>query len=99
MGMDDKKKNYDIPISSKTRSIFFAVHLFRQQIFSMSVHLEYWLSAFLYLHCNMDQENDNNDNGHIKKTNFVELLQEITKNKHNKNDKNVEKIRYYKILK
>eukprot|EP01084_Bolivina_argentea_P168379 292014_1 len=54
--IENPNNYYHIPLSSQTRSIFFAVHLFRQQLFSMSVHSEYYLSAFLYLQCKWDEE-------------------------------------------
>eukprot|EP01083_Nonionella_stella_P153537 493436_1 len=59
-----------VPLASKTRSIFFALQLFRHQFFCMSVHLEYWLTAFLYLQCGKDDEC-------MVKTTFMESLQRI----------------------
>eukprot|EP01083_Nonionella_stella_P251271 867105_1 len=35
------------PLASKMRVVFFAIHLFREQMFSMSKHLEYYLVEFL----------------------------------------------------
>ena len=35
------------PIASQIRTAFFAIHLFREQCFSMSEHLEYYLVEFL----------------------------------------------------
>eukprot|EP01084_Bolivina_argentea_P018120 33784_1 len=35
------------PLASKIRVVFFSIHLFRQQMFSMSEHLEYYLVEFL----------------------------------------------------
>eukprot|EP01083_Nonionella_stella_P001119 3241_1 len=35
------------PLQSKTRDIFFSIHLFKEQIFSMSPHLEYYLVNLL----------------------------------------------------
>ena len=79
--IDNVYPDYNIPLSSQARSIFFAVHLFQQQIFSMSVNLEYWLCAFLYLHCNYHQSSHNDDNGRIKRTKFVQALQSIEKDR------------------
>merc|ERR1712228_803973 len=35
------------PLASRVRSLFFSIHLFREQMFSMSEHLEYYLIEFL----------------------------------------------------
>lgn len=35
----------------RVRSIFYAVHLFLEQIFSMSTHLEFWVTGFLHILC------------------------------------------------
>ena len=35
------------PVASQIRNAFFAIHLFREQMFSMSEHLEYYLVEFL----------------------------------------------------
>eukprot|EP01083_Nonionella_stella_P269292 911020_1 len=35
------------PLESKTRVLFFSIHLFKEQMFSMSTHLEYYLVQFL----------------------------------------------------
>ncbi len=67
-----------VAVSSKARSIFFAVHLFRQCIYSMSVHLEYWLTSFLYRECGYNELKDNRDNGCISKTAFVNTLQKVS---------------------
>eukprot|EP01083_Nonionella_stella_P093401 261745_1 len=43
--------NHDLwkqaPLESKTRVLFFSIHLFNEQMFSMSTHLEYYLVQFL----------------------------------------------------
>jgi len=38
----------------RARSIFYAVHLFLEQIFSMSAHLEFWVTGFLHILCPPD---------------------------------------------
>ena len=53
------------PMASKIRSVFFAVHLFRQQVFSMSAHLEYYLVQFLKCHnmecCDIEDDAETGD--------------------------------------
>merc|ERR1719242_1670230 len=40
----------NIPLASFTRAVFFVIHIFREQIFSMSDNLENFLAMFLELH-------------------------------------------------
>ena len=58
------------PMASKIRSVFFAVHLFRQQVFSMSAHLEYYLVQFLKCHnmecCGHGDSDDTETGGNEK---------------------------------
>merc|ERR1712136_185361 len=37
----------DLPMASFAKAVFFAVHLFKEQIFSMSEHVEMFLADFL----------------------------------------------------
>ncbi len=92
--IDKEGQNLDIPLASKTRSICFAIHLFREQIFSMSVNLEYWLSAFLYLSGGYRQ----NETANIKKADFVETLENVINNKLSDNYKNEEYKHHHKIM-
>merc|ERR1712113_1348161 len=63
----------------------------------MSVHSEYWLSAFLYLYCNYNELDDNKDNGHIKKTKFVHQL--IKNDTYEQCDMKSDSDRHHKVLK
>merc|ERR1712228_117043 len=40
----------NIPLASFTRAVFFVIHIFREQIFSMSENLENFLAMFIELH-------------------------------------------------
>ena len=51
---DDYLSIQQMASAPRIRSIFYAVHLFLGQIFSMSTHLEFWVTAFLHMLCPLD---------------------------------------------
>eukprot|EP01083_Nonionella_stella_P189256 699481_1 len=89
----------EIPLSSKVRSIFFAVGLFVQQVFAMDVHSEYWLCSFLYVQCKYDEDKDNRDNGRIQRTTFMKKLEkEFVHEQRDKEVRTKEQEQYHRIL-
>eukprot|EP01084_Bolivina_argentea_P319455 554104_1 len=90
----DEGDHSDISLASKMRSIFFAVHLFWKQIFSMSFHCEYWVTAFLYLQCYNTKYYKL-----IKKNRFVDLLKSMINGIDQREDKQqrIMKILYNKF--
>ena len=63
----------DSASASKARAIFFAVHLFRHCVFAMSLHSEYWLCAFLFVHGGFAEDRPNL----IRNTKFARRLQRV----------------------
>ena len=70
------------PVASQIRTAFFAIHLFREQMFSMSEHLEYYLVEFLKClmkHCCLSS--------HKKRQKVEKEGHEVITNKQRKKDK------------